>query len=433
MKPKKVVIIGGGFAGVNLAKKLGNKGGLEVTLVDRNTYNFFPPLLYQVATGVLDISSICAPFRSLFKGKDNINFRLGELRKVVPEENTVVLSNGRLDYDYLVISTGTKSNFFGIDNIEKNALPMKTVNDAVALRNYLLHEAERYTHIEDEDEKRKMRNIVVLGAGPAGVEVAGMIASISNRVLQKIYPEMDRKNMNLYLVDGASTVLPPMREKSQKHALENLKKKGVTVKLNKMAADYKDDTVFFKDGDTIETKTLIWTAGVTAPKFDGLPEESYDKGGRLSVDAFNKVKDTDNIFAIGDACIQKSDANFPDGHPQLGSVAKQQGVALARNFIAMTQNEPLKAFSYSDLGSMAIVGRHSAVADLTVPKVTLTGWIAWVSWLWLHLFLLVNYRNRFRTLWNWTTELVGEARSQEIMIGENAYDGAKDGSSKTDN
>lgn len=426
MKRKKLVIVGGGFAGVHMAKKLGNKGGLDVTLVDRNNYNFFPPLLYQVATGVLDVSSIAAPFRSLFKEKDNIGFRLGELVKVVPDENRIELSNGPVEYDYLVLATGTKANFFGIDNIEKHALPMKTMNDAVALRNYLLRNAERFTYTDDEDEKRKMRNIVVLGAGPSGVEVAGMLASMSKRVLRKIYPEMDRDNMNLYLVDGAPTVLPPMREKSQKHALEKLEKMGVKVKLNKMAADYKDGVVSFKDGDSIETNTLIWTAGVTAAKLEGMPDSSYAKGGRLIVDAFNKVEGTDNIFAIGDASLQTSDPDFPDGHPQLGSVATQQGKTLARNFVAMTENKPLEEFRFSDLGSMAIVGQHSAVADLNVPNVTLTGWIAWVSWLWLHLFLLVSYRNRFRTLWNWTNSLVGKARSQEIMIGENAYDPALD-------
>lgn len=418
MQEKHIVIIGGGFAGVNLAKQLGNKKGLKVTLVDRNNYNFFPPLLYQVSTGMLDISSISIPFRTLFIGNNNLFFRIGELEAIVPDLKKVILSTGEVHYDTLVLATGTESNYFGMKNIEKNALPMKTVNDAIKLRNYLLMEGEKYTFCTDEAEKRKMRNIVISGAGPSGVEIAGMIAEMRKRKLKEIYPELESERLNIYLVDGAPTVLSAMSEKSQKYTLKILKKLGVIVKLDKMVSDYTDDKVFFKDGDTIETRTLIWTAGVTGMKVEGIPEDCYDKGNRLRVDAYNKVINSDHIYAIGDTCIQKTDPNFPEGHPQLGSVAQQQGKALADNFVAILKNTQTKPFTYKDKGAMAIIGDQKAVADMTFPKIILTGWLAWFSWLFVHLFLLVSYRNRFRTFWNWFNAYLGKGQSQGIMIGK---------------
>ena len=420
MTDKHIIIIGGGFAGVYMAKALGNKKGLKITLVDRNNYNFFPPLLYQVSTGMLDISSICIPFRTLFTGKSNLYFRIGELEEIIPEENKIKLSTGDLYYDDLIIATGTKSNYFGMDNIEKRALPMKTVNDAIRLRNYLIMEGEKYTYCVDEDEKRKIRNIVISGAGPSGVEIAGMIAEMRKRKLRDIYPELVNEELNIYLVDGAPTVLPPMSEKSQKYTYKTLENMGIKVRLNKLVSDYKDDKVYFKDGDFIETKTLIWTAGVTGLRFKGIPDQCYERGNRLAVDAFNKVAYTSNIYAIGDACIQKTDPDFPEGHPQLGGVAQQQGKALAANFIARLHNKEQKPFKYTDKGSMAIIGDKKAVADMTFPKTTFTGWFAWISWLFVHLYLLVSYRNRFRTFWNWFNAYLGKGQSQGIMIGKTA-------------
>ena len=421
MEDKKIVIIGGGFAGINLARKMGGKKGVQVTLVDRNNYNFFPPLLYQVATGMLDVSSISIPFRTLLRGKKNLHFRIGELEEILPTQNKVKLSTGELHYDYLVLATGTKANYFGMENIEKNSLPMKTIDDAVKLRNFLILQAEKYTYSTDEQEKRKIRNIVISGAGPSGVEVAGMIAEMRSRVLKEIYPELIKEPLNLYLVDGAATVLPPMREKSQEYTKKSLEEMGVIVQLNKLVADFKDDKVYFKDGDFIETKTLIWTAGVTASKFKGLAEDLYGRGGRLKVDGYNKVENSENIYAIGDTCIQFNDKDFAEGHPQLGSVAQQQGKTLANNLVAIAQNElnDLKEFKYLDKGSMAIIGKSKAVADLTIPKTTLTGWFAWFAWLFVHLFLLIDYRNRLRTMMNWTGAYFGSGQSQGLMVGEN--------------
>jgi len=341
---------------------------------------------------------------------------MGELLKVEPEANKVQLSTGELAYDTLVIATGTQSNFFGIENIEKYGLPMKTIDDAVEMRNYLLQKTEEATYTTDPDKKAKLRNIVISGAGPTGVEVAGMLAEMRNNMLEKIYPELSRNELNIFLVDAAPAVLPPMREKSQKYTHEALKKMGVRVKLEKMVEDYKNDTVYFKDGDTIETETLIWTAGVTARVFEGIPDESYGPGNRLLVNEYNKVKGTEHIYAIGDAALQKTDQNFPEGHPQLANVAMQQGQLLAKNFIAMEQGKDLTPFSYFDKGSMAIIGKSKATADLTIPSKTVTGWVAWAMWLFVHLFQLINYRNRIKTMWNWTTAYFTQDQSLGMIV-----------------
>lgn len=420
MKDKKVVIIGGGFAGINLAKFLGGKNGVEVTLVDKNNYNYFTPLLYQVSTGMLDVSSISIPFRTLFKDKSNLNYRLGKLVRVKPEENKVELTTGELTYDYLILSHGTRSNFFGMENIKKNALPMKSISQAVKLRNYLLREAERYIYTKDETEKRKMRNIVISGAGPSGVEIAGMLAEMRNHILDDVYPELKQEKMNIYLVDGAPNVLPPMRKKSQKYSEKTLKEMGIIVKLNKMVSDYKEDKVHFKDGDTIETKTLIWTAGVTGIKIDGIAEENYEKGNRIKVNEYFKLENSDNIYAVGDACVLKTDPAFPEGHPQLASVATQQGKLLGKNLLKIIKGDKPEAFTYNDKGTMAIIGRSKAVADLTTPKKSLTGWIAWFSWLFVHLFLLINYRNRISTMWNWTTAYLSKGQASGLLVGKTA-------------
>lgn len=422
MDDKNIVIIGGGFSGINLAKELGGTKGIQATLVDKNNYNFFPPLLYQVATGMLDVSSISIPFRTLLKDNENLHFRLGVFEKVILEENKIILSTCEMTYDYLVLAAGTESNYFGMDNIAKYSLPMKTVNDAIKLRNYLIMEGEKYTCTTDEDERRKMRNIVISGAGPSGVEIAGMIAEMRNLKMSNIYPDLKEEALNIYLVDGSENVLSAMSEKSQKYSKKSLEDLGIIVMLNKMVADYKDDIVIFKDGGNIETKTLIWTAGVTAIKFDGIPDSCYEKGNRLSVDAFNMVKGLKNIYAIGDSCIQKTDPNWPKGHPQLGSVAQQQGKSLAKNFARMVDDRKMEPFSYVDKGTMAIIGDKKAVADMVFPKTTLTGFIAWFAWLFIHLFLLVSYRNQWRTFWNWANVYIGGGNSQGIMIREDPSD-----------
>jgi len=412
---KHVVVVGGGFAGINLAQSLYNNPNFSVTVVDQNNYNFFPPLLYQVATGFLETSNISFPFRKLFQGKSNTSFRLGELLKIVPEEKKITLSTGDLSYDYLVLATGTETNFFGLENVKKHALPMKTVNDAIEMRNYLLQTAEKATVISDPGERRKFGSIVIAGGGPTGVEISGMLAEMKKYVFAKDYPELNISQIKIFLVDASPTLLSPMSKKSQQYTYDTLTKSGVTVKLDVSVKDYVDDTVILSNGDKIETKILIWAAGVTSRIFEGVPKESYGRGRRLLVDEHNKVKGVDAIYAIGDTCLQTTDKNFPEGHPQLAQVAIQQGKRLAKNLVVQEKQKAMKPFAYYDKGSMAIIRRNKAVADL--PKgLFFRGFIAWAMWLFIHLLSLINYRNRIKTLYNWTAAYFTRDQSLRMII-----------------
>lgn len=411
-----IVIIGGGFAGLNLAKELVDHPQIQVTLVDKNNYNFFPPLIYQVATAFLEPSSISYPFRKFFAGKKNLQFRLGELLSVVPAENKVILSNGELFYDHLVFATGAETSYFGMENVMKNAIPMKTLNDAIVMRNTLLKNLEKASICKEIRKRRKLLTIVVAGGGPTGVEVSGMFAEMRKNILLKEYPELDTTASNIYLVDGGDALLAPMSEASQKDTLKALTQLGVIVKLNSRVTDYVDDTVYLENGETIKTRNLIWAAGVTAKIFEGMPAESYGRGRRMATDAFSKVNATENIYAIGDTAILTGDKNFPDGHPQVAQVAIQQGINLAKNFKALIQNKQLKPFVYNDKGSMAIIGKNKAVVDLPSPKWHFNGFFAWIVWLFVHLISLITYRNRIKTFYNWMIAYFASDQSLRMII-----------------
>ncbi|WP_439583830.1 NAD(P)/FAD-dependent oxidoreductase [Dyadobacter bucti] len=411
-----IVIIGGGFAGVNLALGLSKSNKFEVTLVDKNNYNFFPPLIYQVATAFLEPSSISYPFRKLFSGKENINFRMGEFLRVVPNENKVILSNGELTYDFLVFATGAETNFFGMENVKNNATPMKTLEDAIGMRNKMLLQMEQATLCDDPAEVKKLLTVVIAGGGPTGVEIAGMFAEMRNGILRKEYPQLAGKGSEIYLVDGGDALLSPMSVKSQQDTFKELTKLGVKIKLNTHVVDFVDDKVYFTEGDTIETKTLIWAAGVTGTVFEGLPPEAYGRGRRVNVDAYNKIVGSYNIYAIGDICLQQTDKNFPNGHPQVAQVAIQQGKNLAANFDIIAEHQPLRPFAYNDKGSMAIIGRAKAVVDLPSPKVHFKGITAWLAWLFIHLVSLINHRNRVKTLYNWMIAYFTKDQSLRMII-----------------
>jgi NADH dehydrogenase len=412
----KILIIGGGFAGINLSLDLAKNKFYDVILVDKNNYNFFPPLIYQVATAFLEPSSISYPFRKLFTGKGNLHFRLGELQKVLPDQNKVVLSNGELEFDYLVFATGAETNFFGMQNVKENAISMKTLDDAIEMRNKLLQQMEQATISTDEADVKKRLTVVIAGGGPTGVEVSGVFAEMRNGILRKEYPELAGKGSEIYLVDGGSALLSPMSEQSQKDTYEALREMGVNIKLNTHVKDFVDDTVVLGNGEKIPAKTLIWAAGVTAKTFEGIPVECYGRGKRLLVDEFNQLIGTENIYAIGDTCLQLSDPAFPAGHPQVAQVAIQQGKNLARNFKNMVKKQPLNPFSYHDKGSMAIIGRNKAVVDLPKPKLHFKGFIAWCAWLFIHLVSLITYRNRVRTLYNWMIAYFTKDQSLRMII-----------------
>ena len=411
---KKVIIAGGGFAGINLIKKLCKDNRFHVTLVDKNNYHFFPPLLYQVATAFIEPSNISYPFRRMFQQKTNLRFHMGTLLKVNPDKNTIETDTGELEYDYLVLSLGTESNYFGMEQVKKNALPMKSIDDALNLRNHLLLNMEEAVRTTDIKEKEKHLNIVIAGGGPTGVELAGMLAELGRNIALKEYPEIKDLRSHLYLIDAGKVLLGPMSEKSQEEATRVLKKLGVHVINNTAVKDYKDGVVLLADGRTINTNVLIWASGVIGREVPGLPAEVIARGRRIIVDEFNKVQSTQNIYTIGDLCLQTTDKNFPKGHPQLAQVAIQQGQLLAENLIRLQDNKPLKPFAYNDKGSMAIISKYKAVADL--PKLFFKGFFAWFVWLFIHIIPLIGFRNKVKLAFSWFWSFITNDPTLRLII-----------------
>jgi NADH dehydrogenase len=397
---KKIVIVGGGFAGLNFARQLFKSKHYHITLVDKNNYNYFTPLLYQVATSFLEPSSISYPFRKMLRNK-KVNFRMGEVVKVDPDKQIIYLENGELPYDHLVFAAGAKTNFYGIESVEKNAISIKGVDDALRMRNALLKTLEKAAISTDPVEREKILTIVVAGGGPTGVEVAGMLAEMKNYIFAKDYPELKHIRRKIYIVDGGPYLLAPMSDKTHKETYDALVSLGVEVKLNAHVTDYRNGIVTFNNDEIIDAGTLMWAAGIIAYTFEGIPITSLGAGRRIMTDEFNRVKDLSNIWAIGDICLQQTDPVYPKGHPQLAQVAIQQGRTLAKNFLAIEQGKAVKPFKYFDRGEMAIVGRHNAVVDLFKHKVHLSGFAALFIWLFIHVVSLVNYNNKIRTLYSW--------------------------------
>jgi FAD-dependent pyridine nucleotide-disulphide oxidoreductase len=415
---KHVVIVGGGFAGLQLMKGLDRSDKYNITLVDINNYNFFPPLLYQLAAGFMEPSSISYPFRRLLRQHKNARFRMGVLKEVVPAENKVILSNGELGYDILVMATGAESNFFGNKNVEEKAMPMKTVGDALMLRNLVYTRLERATRTEDKEVRRKLLSFAIAGAGPTGVELSGIFAEMKQNIMKKDYPELSQSDLgDIYLIDGQKTVLAPMSKKAQEYTEKALLKKGVKLKMGVFVKDFVNDEVVLSDGTILEARNLIWAAGVSAKTFKGIDDKEYlGRGKRMKTDAYNKMEGFDNIYAIGDSCIMTADPNYPEGHPQLAQVAIQQ----ADNLVANMNNDfqKPKPFSYVDKGSMAIIGRNEAVADL--PKnIFIKGFWAWAIWAFIHIMSLVNFRNKMRAFYNWVGYYISKDQSYRMVLKPN--------------
>ena len=414
-QPIRLVIAGGGFAGVNLAQQLLQNNNFFITLVDRNNYNYFPPLLYQVATGFLDPSSISYPFRKLFRN-ERLKFRMGEIKKVDPAANVLYLDSGELHYDYLVLATGVRSNFFGIKSIEENAIPMKTVDDALRMRNVLYQTMEEASAATDEAVREQLMNIVVAGGGPTGVEVTGMLAEIKKNIFLKEYLELKNIRSKIYIVDGGQNLLSPMSDKSHQEASKVLTRLGVEIILGTHVNEFNNHEVVLSNGVIIPAKVLIWATGVTADLIPGIPQNSIGTGKRMITDRFNKVQGLANVFAIGDCSIQLEDPRYPKGHPQLAQVAIQQGITLAANLIATAGGKPLRQFNYYDKGEMAIIGREHAVVDLFKHRFHLNGLVALFAWLIVHLLSLVNAANKFRTLMSWTAAYLSKDQSLRMIF-----------------
>lgn len=410
---KRIVIIGGGFGGLRLALDLVNSG-YQIVLVDKYNYNQFQPLIYQVATSGLYPSSISFPFRKLFENSKDFYYRMAELRGVYADKNIIQTSIGKIEYDYLVLAFGSKTNYFNNANIEHAAMPMKFVNESMGLRNALLSNFERSTTTSSQDEKESLLNIVIVGGGPSGVELAGAIAEMKSFVLPRDYPDLDASLLNIFLVQAADRLLPAMSEKASRKALEYLTKMGVNVMLNTRVNDYKDNMVVLGDGKTINSKTFIWVCGVNVPTINGIRPEQIGPGNRLLVDQYNKLLGSENIFAIGDCALMKADDAFPNGHPQMAQPSIQQGANLAKNFKALLNNKPIKPFKYRDLGSMATIGKNKAVADIFGLKVT--GPIAWLLWMLVHLRSILGIKNKLSVLIDWTWSYFTYDKSNRMIL-----------------
>ena len=415
---KRIVVVGGGFAGLALVQKLGNKPGVEVTLVDGNNYNFFPPLIYQVSTGFMEPSAISYPFRKIIRDLQNVRFRLGRLQRVDPAENKIVLDNGEVHYDQLVMATGTEPNYFGNEHIEELSLPMKTISDALSLRNVILTRFDRATRIADSRERRKYLTFVIAGAGPTGVELAGILSEMKSSIIRKDYPELSREDLGeIILVDGQAAPLASMSAESQTYTTRKLTQLGVRLIMHTLVADFDGNTVHLGNGETIQTKNLIWAAGVAAKTFPGFSPESFGGGKRLKTDRFNRLLNYDNIFAVGDCALIVGDEEYPRGHPQLAQPAMQQADNLAANLVR--NYEQWSPFRYTDRGSMAIIGRNKAVLDFPGNRYTVKGFLAWCIWIFVHIAGLINFRNRIRTLLNWLGYYINKDQYFRMIIKPN--------------
>jgi NADH dehydrogenase len=411
---KKVVVVGGGFAGINLVKKLSTDDRFSITLVDRNNYHFFPPLLYQVSTAFIEPSNISYPFRRLFQEKENLRFHMGSLKNIDTVKSTIETDNGVLEYDYLVLALGTETNYFGMENVKEGALPMKNIDEALNLRNHLLLTMEKAVRAKDRSERDKLLNIVIAGGGPTGVELAGMLGEMGYNIALKEYPEIKDFGSHLYLVDAGSVLLAPMSKTAQDEATRVLKRLGVHIIMNNAVKDYSDGKVMLADGTVIESHSLIWASGVVAREVPGLPADRVGKGRRVLVDEYNRVQGFNNIFALGDICLQTADENFPNGHPQVAQVAIQQGQHLAMNLERHEENKALQPFKYNDKGSMAIIAKYKAVADL--PKVSFKGFFAWLIWLFVHLIPLIGFRNKLKLAFNWFWSFITNDPTLRLII-----------------
>jgi len=408
----QVVIIGGGFGGIQIAKKLKDKE-VNILMLDKHNYHTFQPLLYQVATGGLEPDSIAFPLRKVFQSQKNLKFRVADVSQIHPESNTISTSIGDFSYDYLVLATGSETNFFGQKEMEHFSMPMKTVPEALNLRSLILQNFEEAVIEEDPIAKEGLLNFVVVGAGPTGVETAGALAELKNHVLACDYPELDMKKIKIFLVEGANRVLPPFSEQASYKSQEFLEKMGVKVLTNTFVDRYDGNTISFKNGEVIPTKIVIWSAGVKGAIIPGLEKAEIARGGRIKTNTANLVNGYLNIFAIGDLAYMET-KEFPNGYPGVAQVAIQQGQQLGENLIRIINNQNPKPFDYFDKGSMATIGRNKAVVDLKYLK--FQGFFAWLTWMFIHLLFLVGFRNKLITLMNWIVNYFSYDRGTRLII-----------------
>lgn len=408
----KIVVIGGGFAGISFVKKLKNKP-FQVVVIDKNNFHQFQPLLYQVATSGIEPDSIIFPLRKLFKGYRNVFYRMAEVISIETESNTVNTNIGVINYDYLIIATGSDTNFFGLKDVQDNSIGMKTIQEALDIRSIILQNFEKAVVTCDDTERDALTNFAIIGGGPAGVETAGAMAELKKYILPKDYPELDVTIMSIYLIEAGNEVLSAMSPKSSKNSLEYLKQIGVDIKLNTVVKAYDGLTIKTDKGAILQAKTVIWTAGVKGNVPLGINKEIIGKGDRIKVDNYSKVMAQENIYALGDLALMSTD-NYPNGHPMVAQVAIQQGKLLAKNLMAHLQKQKQQPFIYKDKGSLATVGKRKAVADL--GKLQLGGYVAWLIWSVVHLMSINGFRNKLLVGINWTWSYFTYDKGNRLII-----------------
>jgi len=407
-----VVIIGGGFGGLEVAKALKDKP-VDVLMLDKHNYHTFQPLLYQVATGSLEAESIAFSLRKNFSGQENFRFRIAKVNRINHTRNTVDTSIGEIAYDYLVIATGSTTNFFGNADIEHFAMPMKSIPEAMNLRYLILQNLEDAVLKPSKEEREPFLTFVLVGAGPTGVELAGALAELRNHVLVKDYPELDKTEMKVYLVDFQPKVLGPFSDQGSHAAKKFLTDMGVEVLLDVMVESYDGEKITFKNGKSIRTKNVIWSAGVMGVVPNGISSDVIERGNRIRVDEINRVAGFDNIFAIGDVAAMITN-DTPKGHPGVAQVAIQQGKLVGANIVRLINNEPAKPFKYNDKGSLATIGRNKAIADL--GKLRFQGFFAWLVWMFVHLISLLGFRNKVVVFINWVGSYLSNNGGTRLII-----------------
>ncbi|MDQ6842936.1 MAG: NAD(P)/FAD-dependent oxidoreductase [Bacteroidota bacterium] len=397
----KIIIVGGGFGGLKLARKFTGKKGIDVTLIDRFNFHQFQPLFYQVATAGLDASDISFPLRKAFHKENNIHFRMATVTSIDVTNKKVITDEEEYSFDKLVLATGADTNFFGNQQLIDHTFPMKSTVEALQIKYRLLRNMEEALYAKNEADLKERLTIVVVGGGPTGVEMSGAIADMRRFVLPKDYPELDFNKMQIYLIEGSPETLSTMSEKSSRESLEYLKKLGVIVKTETMVKDYDGKTVTMQNGESIDSCLVIWAAGIKGNIPAGINKDLIVKGNRIKVDRYNRVTGLEDIYAIGDVAYMETE-KYPHGHPQVASVAIAQGEWLGKNLLETLKKDPiLKEFEYHDKGSMATVGRNLAVVDIPKPKLHFKGFFAWLIWMGLHLFLLLGIKNRLSVFSNW--------------------------------
>lgn len=410
---KRIVIVGGGLGGLELAFKLVD-GDYQVVLIDKNNYHQFPPLIYQVASGGLEPSSISFPFRRLFQGKKDFFFRMAKVESVNTDKKIINTTVGEIDYDYLVMAFGAKTNFFGNKDIEATTLPMKSVSEAMRLRNTILRNLELALTEEDPARKQALMNIVVVGGGASGVEIAGAVAEMKKNIIARDYPDLDSSQMHIYLVNAVDRLLSAMDPVSSKRAERDLKELHVHIRQPQFATEYKDGILKTSAGLEIPTQTVIWVSGICANTVEGFPAESIGHAGRFLTDRFCRVKGVKDVYAIGDVSLVEGDEEYPLGHPQLAQVAMQQAKTVAKNFKAMSKGKELKPFKYKNLGVMATIGRNHAVAEISGKK--FGGFPAWALWLVVHLRSILGVKNKTFILLNWVWNYINYKQSLRLIL-----------------